>query len=110
MNKKLIAFLLLSSISTYAGPLGCQLDPSTDAMVVGPNAALIKLFHVTGKHQCQSSQNIGYYCDVETRDATDCTSGHGRLRNQNCCGYFNGQQQSGGRSIGYTPKACSPVW
>lgn len=107
---KLVTLLVLTS-AAHAGPLGCNADPSdyrNNYMMGGPGP--IKQFHVKGKHQCQSRENLGYWADVETRDATDCTAGHSRLRMQNPCGYFNGIRQTSGNSIGYTPGSCSPLW
>jgi hypothetical protein len=79
-----------------------------DSCAGAPGA--IKLFHVTGRHQCQSKQNIGYWMSVELRDATDCGAGHSRLRQQNPCTNYNGQQQENGRSIQYSAGSCSPIF
>lgn len=83
-----------------------------ESYMMGGSPGAIKMHHVKGRHQCQSHWNLGYSCDVELRDATDCTSGHGRLRNQNCCGqvWIDGKQQTGGVSINYTPVSCSKLW
>jgi hypothetical protein len=73
--------LLAMALPTVASA-ACNSDASFDLrnqlMMGAPGP--IKQFHVTGKHQCQSRQNIGYWANVETRDATDCNSGHSRLQ------------------------------
>lgn len=104
---KVAAFFLLAT-TAQAGPAGCRVDPSDYEHFMAGGAGPIKQFHVTGRHQCQSRENIGYWAAIETRDASDCTSGHSRLMMQNPCGWYNGQAQTNGQSIGYTPGRCTP--
>lgn len=68
-----------------------------------------KLFRASGKHSCQSRQNIGYTQNVQLNDATCCDSAQARLKQMNPCGYYNGKQQDDGRSIGYTAISCSSI-
>ncbi len=65
-----------------------------------------KLFHVKGTHTCQSDVAIGGTCAVDVRDALDCANGHHRNKANNCCK----NAHNTGRSIGYTPGACSPLF
>jgi hypothetical protein len=103
-----LATLILLASTAHAG---CNADPSDYRSPVNMGApGPLKMFHVKGRHQCQSRQNIGYWSDVELRDATDCTAGHSRLQMQNPCQFYNGQRQDGSMSIGYYPGSCSPLW
>lgn len=101
--KTLLSTLTLLALPTVS--FGCELS-GNDLQGLG-KPGQIKLFHVKGSHQCQSRDHIGYMIPVELFDATDCGNGHVRLRMQNPCGWWNGQVQSGGRSINYVPGSCS---
>jgi hypothetical protein len=101
--KKVVLCLFLAS----SAQAGCQIE-TTDLHMAAPGP--IKMFHATGRTQCQSKQNIGYWMDVELRDATDCTSAHSRLMMKNPCGYYNGQRQDNAMSIGYQPGSCTPLF
>jgi hypothetical protein len=107
-----ISMLLLLATSAHAGPAGCQSDQGydPDANYVTGAPGPIKLFHVEGQIQCSSRANIGYWCAVSTRDATDCGSGHLRLKSMNCCHFFNGVKQEHPMNIGYVPGKCTPFY
>lgn len=108
MKKFKLVLSVLLLMSSQMSMASCNADPSDYGTRMGSPSGY-KVFHVSGKHQCQSRENIGYWCNVETRDANDCTSGHARLRAQNfCCANYMGKQQTGYNSINYTPLACTP--
>jgi hypothetical protein len=101
------AFLLAASATVHAGCIIGADESNKIASYMGGGGP-IKLHHVQGKHSCWSRDLIGYSCEVETRDATDCGSGHMRLKNMNCCHFHEGKRQIDARSNGYTPGRCSP--
>lgn len=106
MKLRLLPFVFLLSVS-------CNADTS-DYSTFDPQAGgkgPIKQFHVKGRHQCQSHDFIGYMCEVELRDASDCQNGHMRNKQTNCCKLeINGKKQLDGMSINYLPGACSPIF
>lgn len=110
MNKKITAaFLLLSSVSAYAGygsdmPSVCGGDYKNIMFGAG---GIIKLHHVKGTQTCQSNENWGYTCSVQVFDATDCDNGHQRNRGTNCCQFYQNKLQTNGLAVTYTPGTCS---
>lgn len=85
--------------ASYSHLLCADPDPNYHSRKLQGSPGAIKLKHVKGEHTCWSDKAIGYRCDVEVRDATDCDNGHARLKNLDCC--------LKGKSVFYMPKGCS---